>query len=127
MLNMGVVRASVAVSDMGRAKKFYTDMLGLKVVRDEGDVGLELEAGEGSIMGLYVSQFAGTAQNTVATFNVTDFEATMKDLRDRGVTFEDYDLPGLKTENGVAQLGGYKGGWFKDPDGNILAIVESSP
>lgn len=125
MLNKARVQASIAVSDLGRAKKFYTDVLGLKVTAEE-EAGIDLEAGDGTVMGIYPSQFAGTAQNTVATFQVPDIKATMKDLQDKGVTFEEYDFPGLKTEGGVAQLGSYTGSWFKDPDGNILAVVQRS-
>lgn len=55
---------------------------------------------------------------------VRDVEATVADLRGRGVTFEDYDLPGLKTVDGIADLGGIKGAWFKDPEGNILSVVQ---
>jgi hypothetical protein len=55
-------------------------------------------------------------------FSSDDVASDMKMLRDRGVTFEDYDFPGLKTENGMANMGPYHGAWFKDSEGNILAI-----
>jgi hypothetical protein len=73
---------------------------------------------------LYPTEFAGTAQHTLGAFMVRDVEATVADLRGRGVTFEDYDLPGLKTVDGIADLGGIKGAWFKDPEGNILSVVQ---
>jgi hypothetical protein len=55
---------------------------------------------------------------------VRDVEAVVADLRSKGVTFEDYDLPGVKTADGIAELGGFRGAWFKDPEGNILSVVE---
>jgi catechol 2,3-dioxygenase-like lactoylglutathione lyase family enzyme len=74
---------------------------------------------------VYPSQFAGTSKSTCMAFEVDgDLETAVKELRDGGVTFEEYDLPGLKTENGIAEIGGVKGAWFKDPDGNILAVAE---
>ena len=56
-------------------------------------------------------------------FDVPDLEETMQDLRSRGVVFEEYDFPGLKTVNGIADMGGERSAWFKDPDGNILNVV----
>lgn len=115
---------AIAVSDIEVAKKFYSDTLGLKMV-EESQRGVSYECA-GTRMGVYPSQFAGTAKNTVAGWEVDDLDAVMTELRSRGVTFEEYDMPGLKTENGVAQMGdNARGAWFKDPDGNILAIGQS--
>ena len=58
---------------------------------------------------------------------MNDAEAAMADLRAKGVAFEEYDLPGLKTVNGMAELGGLKAAWFKDPEGNILSVVQLPP
>ena len=63
----------------------------------------------------------------LATFEVEDAEATVGEMRAKGITFEEYDMPGLKTEGGIAEVAGSKGGWFKDPDGNILAVFEPPP
>ncbi len=123
MLSNSRVAAMIAVKDLEKAKPFYTDTLGLKILKEEPE-GVDFECGGGTILGLYPSSFAGTAQNTVAGWEVDDFEATIADLRSRGVTFEEYDMPGLKTENGIAKLGNFRGAWFKDPDGNILAVTE---
>ena len=73
---------------------------------------------------LYPTEFAGTAQHTLGAFLVRDVGATVADLRAKGVTFEDYDQPGLKTVDGIAELGGTQGAWFKDPEGNILSVVQ---
>jgi hypothetical protein len=70
---------------------------------------------------------AGKSPATLASFEVEDAEATVGEMREKGVDFEEYDLPGLKTEGGIAELGGVKGAWFKDPDGNILAVFEPPP
>jgi catechol 2,3-dioxygenase-like lactoylglutathione lyase family enzyme len=114
--------ATVAVTDIDRAKKFYGEILGFKVQEDRSD-GVTYQAGSTWFL-VYPSQFAGTNQATYMTFEVQDVEAAAKELRDRGVVFEEYDLPGLKTVDGIAEIQGVKGAWFKDPDGNILAIGE---
>jgi catechol 2,3-dioxygenase-like lactoylglutathione lyase family enzyme len=122
MLTDAPARPTIAVSDMDKAKAFYGDALGLKHVEDNPG-GSRYEAG-GTYIELYPSEFAGTAKNTVAGFEVSDLDATMDSLRQKGVAFLDYDLPGVKTNNGVADLGDARGCWFKDPDGNILAIIQ---
>ena len=124
-LTDGQAWATIAVSDLDRARKFYGDMLGFAASReapDDPNFGIVYDAGKGTKFLVYPSQFGGTNQATSMTFEVDDFDATVKDLRDRGIRFEEYDLPYLKTVDGVADVGGLKGAWFKDPDGNILAI-----
>ena len=114
---------TIAVSDIERAKEFYGGTLGLKVSEDRAD-GILYEAGGGTALLVYPSQFAGTAESTYMGFDVDDVEEAVEELRGRGVVFEDYDMPGLKTVNGIAEIEGVKGAWFKDPDGNILALGE---
>jgi catechol 2,3-dioxygenase-like lactoylglutathione lyase family enzyme len=115
--------ATIAVSDMDRAKKFYGEILGLKVV-EESPAGTRFENASGGNLFVYPSQFAGTNKATYAGFDVEDVEATVKELRGRGIVFEEYDFPGLKTVDGIAEMEGEKGAWFKDPDGNILSVGE---
>jgi catechol 2,3-dioxygenase-like lactoylglutathione lyase family enzyme len=123
MLERATAHASLAVSDLERAKRFYGETLGLPV-KDERADGVTYQAGDTWFL-VYPSQFAGTSQSTSMAFEVEgDVESAVKELRDRGITFEDYDLPGLKTVEGIAEVGGVKGAWFKDPDGNILALGE---
>jgi catechol 2,3-dioxygenase-like lactoylglutathione lyase family enzyme len=123
MLEKASAQATVAVSDLDRAKKFYGETLGLPI-KDERADGVTYKAGNTWFL-VYPSQFAGTSQSTCMAFEVDgDLETAVKELRDGGVTFEEYDLPGLKTTNGIAEIGGVKGAWFKDPDGNILAVGE---
>jgi catechol 2,3-dioxygenase-like lactoylglutathione lyase family enzyme len=122
MLESASARATIAVTDVEQAKNFYGGTLGLRAL-DERTDGVRYASGDGWFL-VYPSQFAGTNQSTAMTFEVDDLEATMRDLRDRGVTFEEYDLPGLKTVNGIVESESERGAWFKDPDGNIVALGE---
>jgi catechol 2,3-dioxygenase-like lactoylglutathione lyase family enzyme len=123
MLADAPVSPSIPASDLERAKRFYSDILGLKVsMETEGMVGFECG---GTQLYVYTTPSAGQAAHTLAGWFVPDLSAEMADLRARGVTFEEYDLPGLKTVDGVAETGGMRGAWFKDSEGNILGLVES--
>ena len=125
-MHEAVSMATIPAKDLARARKFYTEKLGLKEAQESGG-GVIFETGKGTGFLLYESQFAGTNQATAMGFQVSDFDETMSDLRSRGVEFEDYDFPGLKTENGVADLpDGTKAAWFKDTEGNILALDNGS-
>jgi catechol 2,3-dioxygenase-like lactoylglutathione lyase family enzyme len=116
---------TIAVSDLERARKFYEGTLGLKVKQERPD-GIQYEAGGGTVLLVYPSQFAGTAKSTYMGFDVADVDQAVGELRGRGVVFEEYDMPGLKTVNGIAEIEGEKGAWFKDPDGNILALGQET-
>ena len=123
MLGDSPAAATIAVSDLDRARKFYEETLGLQSkMEDPG--GIMYGSGESMVL-VYPSQFAGTSQATVATWMVADLDAVVDDLTAKGVTFEQYDMEGLKTdERGIASLGDIRGAWFKDPDGNILNVGE---
>ncbi len=112
---------TIPAADLQRAKSWYRDKLGLEPAQ-ELPIGIVYRLADGTGFQLYPSQYAGTAQNTAMGFSSDDVKADMKMLRDRGVKFEEYDMPGLKTENGLATMGPYHGAWFKDSEGNILAI-----
>jgi predicted enzyme related to lactoylglutathione lyase len=123
MLSKARAAAALPAADIGRAKKFYGEVLGLSV-RQEGPDGVEFDCGSGTSVFVYPSSYAGTNQATAAGFEVDDLDATKKDLESRGVTFEEYDMPGLKTEKGIATMpDGSQGGWFKDSEGNILSLM----
>jgi len=124
LLNKASAHATVAVSDLGRARKFYEETLGLKAMDERSD-GVRYQTGDTWFL-VYPSQFAGTAKSTYMSFEVDDVEKTVKELRDRGITFEEYDFPGLKTVNGIAEIQGVKGAWFKDLDGNIIAVGQET-
>jgi catechol 2,3-dioxygenase-like lactoylglutathione lyase family enzyme len=126
MLTSSRITAVVPVSDLEAAIRFYEGTLGLKLDerRDiEGFPEARFQAGAGTLSA-YQSGYAGQAGHTLTGFTVDDLDAVMAELRSRGIEFEDYDMPGLKTENGVATFGNLRAAWFKDPDGNILAIDE---
>jgi len=124
MLANSSVSAALPASDIDRAKKFYQESLGLKISKEDPG-GIVFECGSGTSVLVYPSGFAGTNKATAAGWDVADIESEMTELRSKGVIFEEYDLPGLKTENGVATLGNEKAAWFKDSEGNILAISQS--
>ena len=118
------VEPTIAVSDIVEAREFYGGTLGLTGARDLPDGGVRYESGDGTSVHIYPSaKNAGRSPATIAHWDVADTEATVSELTDNGVTFERYDLPGLKTdERGIATLGSVKVAWFKDPDGNILSV-----
>jgi catechol 2,3-dioxygenase-like lactoylglutathione lyase family enzyme len=117
--------ATIPAKDVDGTRKFYEDTLGLEIMIDDPG-GIVYRSGD-SFLTLYPTEFAGTAQHTLGGFVVRDVDASVEELRGKGVTFEEYDMPGLKTENGIADIGGMKAAWFKDPEGNILSIAEMPP
>ena len=129
MLDAARIAAVVPVSDVEAAVEFYEGVLGLRLEARREDLPdnpeAEFSAGDGILL-VYKSAGAGQSRHTIAGFRVDDVAAAVAALRERGVVFEDYDFPGLKTEDGIAALGGVRAAWFKDPDGNIVA-VESVP
>ena len=123
MLGTRTAVANIAVKDLDRAKSFYTDTLGLKQVDAEGDEVLVLESGDSQV-NVYRSEFAGTNKATAVSWEVDDIDSEVKTLRDKGVAFEHYNMPGLTLDGDVHVGGGLKVAWFKDPDGNILNLIE---
>jgi catechol 2,3-dioxygenase-like lactoylglutathione lyase family enzyme len=125
MLEQARVAAIVPVSDVEAAIRFYGDTLGLKLKERRSDLPenreAEFEAGDGTLL-VYESVGAGQSRHTVAGFRVDDIDEVVAGLRERGVAFEEYDLPNLKTEDGIAAVGDVRAAWCKDPDGNILAV-----
>ncbi len=112
---------TIAVDDIDRAMRFYSEKLGLTVRRLSDDPNSALvELGSDRLL-LYKSTYS-RGETTYASFMVDDLEGCVRELRDKGVQFEEYDLPGLKTENGIATFGDMKTGWFKDSEGNTLAV-----
>ena len=109
------------VVEMSRARRFYEEVLGLPGPQVLPGGQAVYETG-GARFALYARPTPTTADHTALTFEVQDIGAEMKGLRSRGVKFEEYDLPGLKTEDGVCVLGAEKAAWFKDPEGNILCL-----
>jgi catechol-2,3-dioxygenase len=116
------VMATIAVTDMAVARKFYEKTLGFSPAGVEGPGVVTLRSGN-SIVLIYESQFAGTNKATSATWGVgSEMDAIVRSLQKAKVPFEHYDLPGLKRDGDVHLMGDFKAAWFKDPDGNILHI-----
>ena len=114
--------ATIAVKDLKAAKKFYGDMLGLKPTPVPEPEVLNYKSGSSTVL-VYKSQFAGTNKATAVTWIVDDVEGTVRDLKAKGIAFEHYDFPGMTRKGDVHIAGKSKAAWFKDPDGNILAVV----
>jgi len=112
------------VTDVTRARDFYENKLGLepKQTLANGEVVYETD---GSTVAIYPRPTPPKADHTELSFEVKDIETEMAELRRRGVRFEEYDMPGLKTENGLCRIESQKAAWMKDPDGNILCIHQS--
>ena len=116
----------IPVSDLGRARKFYEHVVGLVPLRETG-AGVVYAGANGSSIFMYVSANAGTSKASQAFWQVTDLVAEMTELRARGIVFEEYDFPGFKMMNGVATGGGAMTAWFKDTEGNTMALVQTLP
>jgi predicted enzyme related to lactoylglutathione lyase len=124
MLQTFPMYAYIPVTDLARARQFYEQKLGFKPARETAG-GVTYEFADGTACFMYPSPNAGTSRASQAFWEVDDVEREVADLKARGVTFEQYDMPGLKTKNGIATGGGAKTAWFKDTEGNILAVVQS--
>jgi predicted enzyme related to lactoylglutathione lyase len=124
MLKNAPVVPNIPASNIARARKFYEEKVGL-VPREEIAGGVVYECGDRSWIFLYRSGGAGTSKASQAFWQVKDVEAEVAELKARGVTFEEYDMPGLKTVNGIATTGNNKAAWFTDTEGNIMAIIQT--
>lgn len=114
--------AMIPARDVARARKWYEEKLGIPPSETpEYGVGFALN---GVRAFLYETGFAGTAEHTLLTFSSDDLVADMAAMREQGVEFIEYDLPGIKTENGLATFGPVKNAWCRDSEGNILGFVE---
>jgi catechol 2,3-dioxygenase-like lactoylglutathione lyase family enzyme len=117
---------AIPVRDVERARRFYEGVLGLRFVGGpRADGSFEYECGAGSGLFTYpTEENAGKSPATLAAWQVDDIVATATELRRKGVVLQDYEMPGLETEDGIATLPGARALWFKDPDGNILNVFE---
>ena len=123
MLGKADAMPMIAVKDIDRARKFYEDTLGLETNEAMGGEVLEVKIGD-NVINVYRSEYAGTGKTTALTFAVDDIEAEVRDLKDKGIFFEEYDMPGLEKRGDLYVAQGMKTTWFKDPDGNILSLFE---
>ena len=131
MLKDGRVAARLPAQDLERARRFYSEKLGLEPV-EEREGGLRYVFKGGGEFALFASAGAASGDHTQMSWEVDDLEATVSELRARGVVFEEYDLPGLRTVDGIAEIeGNYpskgtgeRGAWFRDSEGNMLGVGE---
>jgi predicted enzyme related to lactoylglutathione lyase len=123
MLKDAPIVPYIPAKDVARARAFYEEKVGL-VPREEVAGGVVYECGKGSWIFLYPTGAAGTSKASQAFWQVDDIEAEVAQLKKRGVVFEEYNLPGLKTVSGIMTSGNNKAAWFKDTEGNIMAIIQ---
>lgn len=114
--------ATLAVKDLKTARKFYEQTLGFRLVQAMGEEAVTYESG-GSQFFVYKSEYAGTNRATAATWMVENVDGIVEDLKAHGVAFEHYNLPEMTRKGDVHGDGHMRAAWFKDPDGNILALV----
>ena len=122
MLSTAPIRAYIPASNLPRARKFYEELIGLKL-KESYAGGVIYECGGAEVF-LYPTPNAGTSKASQAFWSVADVEVEVTELKARGVKFEEYDMPGIKMQNSIATAGGAKTAWFRDTEGNIMAISQ---
>ena len=119
MLSDALLVTTIAVNDLDEARRFYGEQLGLPLL-DETPFALRFGAGQGTQVSVRRGQ--PNVGQTAGHFEVSDLVAEMDTLRERGITFEEYEQP--KTDNGIAQIGPARGAWMTDPSGNVIGLRE---
>jgi predicted enzyme related to lactoylglutathione lyase len=122
MLQDAPMYSYIPAKDVPRARRFYEEKLRFKP-KQETAGGVIYEFAKGTACFLYPTPNAGTSQASQAFWQVDDLEREMAELKARGVNFEKYDIPGMD-ENGISTAGGAKAAWFKDTEGNIMALIQ---
>jgi len=117
------VHTTLPVSDLDRTRRFYEDTLGFKPI-EENPAAILYRAGEGTVFAITRSSGKAAGTHTQMGFTVQDIAGEVADLKGRGVVFEEYDTPGLKTVDSVAATGAGHAAWFKDPEGNLLGLIQ---
>ena len=123
MLQKHPMYAYLPASDMARARKFYEGKLGF-TPGEEVAGGVAYTFGKGTACFLYPTPNAGTSKASQAFWDVEDIEREVAELKDRGVQFEHYDMPGAQVDGDIVTAGGARATWFKDSEGNILAVIQ---
>jgi predicted enzyme related to lactoylglutathione lyase len=128
MLNSATITANIPASDLRRARDFYADKLGLAPSFEMADVMMVYKTDGGAVFSVYQTEYAGQAGHTIAQWHVQDVDGEVRELKAKGVTFEQYDMPGVQWQDNVASMEGMgKAAWFKDSEGNILCIDDGMP
>jgi catechol 2,3-dioxygenase-like lactoylglutathione lyase family enzyme len=123
MLGNSMVVATIPVTDLDRAKRFYQEVLGLQFLWDN-PASVRFACGGGTQLSIF-RRGPSTADHTLSHFEVSDVEAVVRGLEERGVTFIDYKDGPLQTTAHIAQMGPARGAWFRDPDGNTLGLRQA--
>ena len=126
MLKSAAFYASVPVRDIARARKFYEETLDLGPGQELGP-GVTIPCGKGTTCLMYPSEGAGAQRGSCAFWQVDDIEAVVEWLASRGVQFEHYDTPEMKTERGIFTAAGSRTAWFRDSEGNLMAVIQGLP
>jgi predicted enzyme related to lactoylglutathione lyase len=127
MLTDATVTANIPAADLDRARAFYADKLGLEPTAEMGGEVLVYETAGGTSFQVYRTDFAGTAGHTIAQWHVADIESEVRALQAKGVAFETYEMPGVRWQDGIADMEGMgKAAWFKDSEGNILCLDQEA-
>lgn len=124
MLQKSPLYAYIPAKDVGRARKFYEEKLGFRPKEEAGD-GVVYEFAKGTACFLYPIENAGTSKASQAFWQVEDIEREVAELKARGIRFEDYDTPQMKGTDSIYTGGGARAAWFRDSEGNILALIQS--
>lgn len=127
MLTGATITTILPVINMSRARKFYAEQIGLRPLGFAADGNFVFACGGGAHIALINKEEGTKAEHTALSFEVDDIEREIAELKQRGVVFEDYDFPGLKTVHHVCVLGATKAAWFKDTEGNYLCLHEGGP
>ena len=114
--------ATCAVKNLKKARKFYEETLGLKPASGENEEAVNYTTGDSQLL-VYESRYAGTNKATAATWATDDVDGLVGVLKARGVSFERYDMPDVEHDGDIHVFGDFRAAWFKDPDGNIHAII----
>jgi predicted enzyme related to lactoylglutathione lyase len=123
VLKNAPMHAYIPAKDVKRARQFYEQKLGF-TPKQEIEGGVVYEFADHTQCFLYPTPNAGTSRASQAFWQVADVEREVAELKAKGVKFEDYDMPGLKTTNGIMDAGSSKAAWFKDTEGNIMAVIQ---
>lgn len=126
MLKDATLYAVIPAKDLGRLKMFFSEKLGLDPVDEQ--MGMPFYEVGGSKLFMYESAYAGTNQATAVSFDVADLDAVVADLKGKGVVFEHYDMPGMTLDGDIHVMDGttFKSAWFKDTEGNIVSVNQST-
>ena len=123
MLKTSMVVATIPVTDLDRAKRFYEETLGLELLW-ENPASIRFACGGGTQLSIF-RRAPSTADHTLAHFEVSDIEAVVRELEQRDVAFIDYGDGPLQTTGHIAQIGPARGAWLSDPDGNIIGLRQA--